>query len=232
MLHFFFNFPSKVISIKIKWITFFINTAASNHQPSTFTVISCKIKWRLLHFLSNGRFCSLSVCLVSRVFLCPCLSGCLSLSLSTPHPQVARKLAMVEADLERAEERAETGESWVSAVHVPDVVVGSLACFFPPSLLFFLLWTFPLFPLLLFILSSGEGKGERGCSVDTSVFCVFVHAAAATATVFFSCLADLPRNIYVGNNLKSKCLSWRIYISLHSRKSLFGIHLEGRKEET
>ena len=26
-------------------------------------------------------------------------------------PQVARKLAMVEADLERAEERAETGES-------------------------------------------------------------------------------------------------------------------------
>lgn len=28
-----------------------------------------------------------------------------------PHSQVARKLAMVEADLERAEERAETGES-------------------------------------------------------------------------------------------------------------------------
>ncbi len=28
-----------------------------------------------------------------------------------PPPQVARKLAMVEADLERAEERAETGES-------------------------------------------------------------------------------------------------------------------------
>jgi len=28
--------------------------------------------------------------------------------------KVARKLAMVEADLERAEERAETGESWVN----------------------------------------------------------------------------------------------------------------------
>jgi len=29
------------------------------------------------------------------------------------HFQVARKLAMVEADLERAEERAESGESYV-----------------------------------------------------------------------------------------------------------------------
>jgi hypothetical protein len=28
--------------------------------------------------------------------------------------QVARKLAMVEADLERAEERAEAGEKWVT----------------------------------------------------------------------------------------------------------------------
>lgn len=28
-------------------------------------------------------------------------------------PQVARKLAMVEADLERAEERAESGEAYV-----------------------------------------------------------------------------------------------------------------------
>lgn len=162
MLHFFFNFPSKVISIKIKWITFFINTAASNHQPSTFTVISCKIKWRLLHFLSNGRFCSLSVCLVSRVFLCPCLSGCLSLSLSTPHPQVARKLAMVEADLERAEERAETGESWVSAVHVPDVVVGSLACFFPPSLLFFFIMNIPPLPPPPFYSFLWRGKGGEG----------------------------------------------------------------------
>ena len=32
------------------------------------------------------------------------------------HFQVARKLAMVEADLERAEERAESGESYVVRV--------------------------------------------------------------------------------------------------------------------
>lgn len=33
-----------------------------------------------------------------------------SLNISAAFLQVARKLAMVEADLERAEERAETGE--------------------------------------------------------------------------------------------------------------------------
>lgn len=39
------------------------------------------------------------------------------------HFQVARKLAMVEADLERAEERAESGESYVVRV------VFCVACF-------------------------------------------------------------------------------------------------------
>lgn len=38
--------------------------------------------------------------------------------------QVARKLAMVEADLERAEERAESGESYVLRV-----VLMCVACF-------------------------------------------------------------------------------------------------------
>jgi hypothetical protein len=38
--------------------------------------------------------------------------------LNVPNPvQVARKLAMVEADLERAEERAEAGEKWVKCLN-------------------------------------------------------------------------------------------------------------------
>ena len=46
-------------------------------------------------------------------------------SISTTDIQVARKLAMVEADLERAEERAETGESKIVELEEELRVVGN-----------------------------------------------------------------------------------------------------------
>ena len=48
---------------------------------------------------------------------------CLKCNLNTV--QVARKLAMVEADLERAEERAETGESKIVELEEELRVVGN-----------------------------------------------------------------------------------------------------------
>ena len=48
---------------------------------------------------------------------------CLKSNLNTV--QVARKLAMVEADLERAEERAETGESKIVELEEELRVVGN-----------------------------------------------------------------------------------------------------------
>lgn len=45
------------------------------------------------------------------------------------HFQVARKLAMVEADLERAEERAESGESYVVRVIFCVLHVSFTDCF-------------------------------------------------------------------------------------------------------
>ena len=49
----------------------------------------------------------------------------LSFFPSFREPQVARKLAMVEADLERAEERAETGESKIVELEEELRVVGN-----------------------------------------------------------------------------------------------------------
>ena len=45
--------------------------------------------------------------------------------MTTIYYQVARKLAMVEADLERAEERAETGESKIVELEEELRVVGN-----------------------------------------------------------------------------------------------------------
>ena len=45
--------------------------------------------------------------------------------MNTSNLQVARKLAMVEADLERAEERAETGESKIVELEEELRVVGN-----------------------------------------------------------------------------------------------------------
>ena len=45
--------------------------------------------------------------------------------MTTTYYQVARKLAMVEADLERAEERAETGESKIVELEEELRVVGN-----------------------------------------------------------------------------------------------------------
>ena len=65
---------------------------------------------------------------VSTLSFYPFLSLCQVNSIlfsSTSVSQVARKLAMVEADLERAEERAETGESKIVELEEELRVVGN-----------------------------------------------------------------------------------------------------------
>ena len=70
----------------------------------------------LLSWVSIPAFCMFALLLFQS-------QQCLKSNLNTV--QVARKLAMVEADLERAEERAETGESKIVELEEELRVVGN-----------------------------------------------------------------------------------------------------------
>ena len=73
----------------------------------------------MLLYAFLGSFQILFACLLD------CYSTVLALPNITDFVQVARKLAMVEADLERAEERAETGESKIVELEEELRVVGN-----------------------------------------------------------------------------------------------------------
>ena len=72
-------------------------------------------------------FCMLFVWFSWELFACllVCYSTVNIVPNVTDFVQVARKLAMVEADLERAEERAETGESKIVELEEELRVVGN-----------------------------------------------------------------------------------------------------------